>query len=330
MMENLQTITQVTKAFGVSTRTLRYYEQLGLLESQRVDGYAYRVYSPEACARLRQIIILRKLRIPLKQIKLLLGDRDAQAAIDVFTRSLDELDAEITSLQTIREILRGLVARLQLGIGSSPAFSWLDDENLLALVMPVNKLTDPRVREKTMAELNNASEVAGRLADKDVRVVYLPPSAVAAYQADGEEPELHVAAVVDAFILESGLAEAKPDFRHFGFNSPDPDETGRHGYEIWVTVPSAMAVPEPLVKKQMPGGLYAAHAISFGAFEEWQLLYQWLERSQIYAYRECGGSENMYGCLEEMLNYINHIGGIGTEAQDLQMDLLLPIMERGA
>jgi hypothetical protein len=38
-------ITQATKQLGLSTRTLRYYEQIGLIESERADDYAYRVYS---------------------------------------------------------------------------------------------------------------------------------------------------------------------------------------------------------------------------------------------------------------------------------------------
>jgi len=38
---------------------------------------------------------------------------------------------------------------------------------------------------------------------------------------------------------------------------------------MWVTIPEEMDVPEPIVKKRFEGGLYAAHMIPFGAFEEW-------------------------------------------------------------
>ena len=61
----LLTISEVSKNFDISTRTLRYYEKIGLLPSLRVDDYAYRVYDETLVARLQQIIILRKLRIPL-------------------------------------------------------------------------------------------------------------------------------------------------------------------------------------------------------------------------------------------------------------------------
>ena len=41
---------------------LRYYEQVGLITSLRKDDYAYRVYDETAIGRLRQVIVLRKLR----------------------------------------------------------------------------------------------------------------------------------------------------------------------------------------------------------------------------------------------------------------------------
>lgn len=41
-MNNLMTITQVVQSFEISTRTLCCYKQLGLIKSQRVEGYSYR------------------------------------------------------------------------------------------------------------------------------------------------------------------------------------------------------------------------------------------------------------------------------------------------
>jgi DNA-binding transcriptional MerR regulator len=51
---------------------LRHYEKIGLLPSNRVDDYAYRVYDEDAVRRLQYIIVLRKLRIPLKEISTIL------------------------------------------------------------------------------------------------------------------------------------------------------------------------------------------------------------------------------------------------------------------
>lgn len=57
----LQTISQVVKHYDLSTRTLRYYEEIGLLPSHREEDYAYRLYDEEALKRLNHIVVLRKL-----------------------------------------------------------------------------------------------------------------------------------------------------------------------------------------------------------------------------------------------------------------------------
>jgi DNA-binding transcriptional MerR regulator len=76
---DLQTISMVSKNFNVSTRTLRYYEQIGLLQSIKKDGYMYRTYDESSLKRLEQIIILRKLRIQLKQ-----ASKDAACSVIIW------------------------------------------------------------------------------------------------------------------------------------------------------------------------------------------------------------------------------------------------------
>ena len=69
------------------------------------------------------------------------------------------------------------------------------------------------------------------------------------------------------------LHHPKQKARHFGFNHPNPtDETFRHGYEAWLTIPDQMTVPEPYNRKQFAGGLYGALMINFGDFYKWDAL----------------------------------------------------------
>ena len=51
-METILTVTEPTRSYGISTRMLRHYEKLGLMESGRKEDYAYRVYRPEDVRRL--------------------------------------------------------------------------------------------------------------------------------------------------------------------------------------------------------------------------------------------------------------------------------------
>jgi len=323
-LNELQTITQLTKSLGVSTRTLRYYERIGLLESQRVEGYSYRVYDEEAIARLKQIIILRKLRVPLKQIAQLLSDDGAVNAIELFMQNIDELDEEITSLSTIRSILQALVDKLRESASIRFGDHLLSDKKIMALVAPLSL---------NQFALKEADKKLSKLTDKDVRIVYLPPATVAASHYIGDEPEHHAAMVMDKFVLESNLPELKPDLRHYGFNHPNPkDDTNFHGYEMWVTIPEDMEVPPPLEKKRFAGGLYAAHMIPMGAFEEWEWLTKWVGSSAKYDYnfiKEEDEGECMFGLLEEALNYRNQVMHVKDGVYDIfQLDLLCPIKEK--
>ena len=90
------TISQVSKSLGISTRMLRYYEKAGLIESRRKEGYAYRIYDENTVCRLRRILLLRKLRIPVRQIKIILQNPNAATAVEIFQKNINELDEEIT------------------------------------------------------------------------------------------------------------------------------------------------------------------------------------------------------------------------------------------
>jgi DNA-binding transcriptional MerR regulator len=321
----LHTISQVSKHFNISTRTLRYYEQIELISSVKQEEYSYRTYDENTILRLQQIIILRKLRIPLKEISNILKSENVALAISTFQQSLSEVEDEIMALTTIKRILQSFIERLNI---TDVKLNLLDDESLLEIVdsLTVSKINFKE--EKSMVDLNKANEKLTKLADRDVRIVHLPPATVAAYQYIGDEPEMHCNHVINKFVLESNLANIKPDLRHYGFNAPNPDEIGYHGYEMWVTIPNDMEVPNPIIKKHFEGGLYAAHMIPFGAFEEWSWLSEWVENNSKYeGGRGEKGSECMWGCLEEHLNYYNHIHLPNTEPEGMQIDLLHPIKE---
>jgi len=113
---------------------LRYYEQIGLIESSRRDDYAYRVYGETAIKRLQQIIILRKLQIPVKQIKDILENQDAVAVIEIFRQNISELDEKITALSTVRSILSRFVDELREKADISLKLDLLNDTTMLAAV----------------------------------------------------------------------------------------------------------------------------------------------------------------------------------------------------
>lgn len=65
----------VARLAQVSVRTLRHYDNLGLLKPSHVDPLTgYRYYTPEQVLRLHRILVLRDLGVPLAQIGRLLDD----------------------------------------------------------------------------------------------------------------------------------------------------------------------------------------------------------------------------------------------------------------
>lgn len=324
----MMTITEVSRSLEVSARMLRYYEQQGLIVSSRRENYAYRVYDQENISRLRLILVLRRLRVPLKDIGAILSEGDAAQALTVLQGRLAEVEAEIRSLETIREVLGAFVERIG-AANAAQRVALLGDEALLSAVRALG-LSQNTLKERVMMnELHHAEQEQWKTLN--VRYVLLPEMTVAAFHYIGPDPEDHVSELAQAFVRESGLYLRKPDARAFGFNHPNPtQEKPVYGYEIWVTIPEDMEVPPPGVKKIFPGGLYAAHTIDFPNFHEWQWLDQWVRHHEKYCYAyDSYDGEIMGGLLEEHLNWVHGCHhGWPEDGIAVRLDLLLPIRKK--
>lgn len=63
------TIQKLAKLAGVSTRTLRYYDEVGILKPSRINSSGYRIYGQKEVNLLQQILFYRELGVSLDQIK---------------------------------------------------------------------------------------------------------------------------------------------------------------------------------------------------------------------------------------------------------------------
>jgi DNA-binding transcriptional MerR regulator/DNA gyrase inhibitor GyrI len=328
-MNQMQTVSMVSKNLGITSRMLRYYEQIGLIESQRMEDYSYRVYDENTISRLRQIIILRKLRVPVKQIREIFGNNDAVSVIEIFERNISELDVQITGLSTIKSILSRLVREMQEKANMRLQLDFLGNSSVFAIVDSMSFPKNTIQEEKSMDDLNKANEKLGKLKDSDVRIVYLPPMTVAAAYASGEYeygvgPE--ATSMIENFVYETDLLKIKPDARGMGFDCSSENLKVQVGvtpkaYEAWVSIPDDMEVKAPLIRKTFDGGLYAAHVLRDWSFQDWNLLTEWANASE--KYEEAEGRP----CFEEVLNYYNLMQA-GAKMEDTQLDLLLPIKVR--
>ncbi|MBM7871308.1 DNA-binding transcriptional MerR regulator [Clostridium pascui] len=63
------TVQKLSKIAGVSTRTLRYYDEIGILKPARINSSGYRIYGQAEVDRLQQILFYRELGVSLESIK---------------------------------------------------------------------------------------------------------------------------------------------------------------------------------------------------------------------------------------------------------------------
>ena len=161
-------ITDITAQFGLSSRSLRYYEQVGLINSIRSDSETYRHYDAENVERLKQIIVLRKMQIPIKDIIRIYESQDMSVVVQTFVARIEAIDDEIGALSEMKRITNEFLhTMLKNGIRKISALPLLYEG--MERELTVIKEHTPVTGEELLA----ASE---RLAKApDIGIVSLPP-----------------------------------------------------------------------------------------------------------------------------------------------------------
>lgn len=72
----MRTISQVAELTGISSRTLQYYDEIGLLKPSELTQSGYRLYDDETLQKLQQILFFKELGFKLKEIKEILQNPD--------------------------------------------------------------------------------------------------------------------------------------------------------------------------------------------------------------------------------------------------------------
>lgn len=105
----MKSIADVAHEFGVTTRTIRYYEELGLLHPRRTESNI-RVFGASDCAKLKLIVRGKQYGFNLDEIKemVLLFDQDRtglkqmERTIEYGKKRLAEIDVKIRELQEMK------------------------------------------------------------------------------------------------------------------------------------------------------------------------------------------------------------------------------------
>lgn len=306
-------IGDAAKLFNISNRTLRYWEDEGILRSARAEN-GYRYYDDYNAARIKQIVLLRKLKMSILDIERIFVSDDLDVAINALTGHFESLKHETIIYSSLTVLTEKLIQYIKSQSNLEQVFLYL--ETLVGNTF----LEHGNALQILLSERNNP--MSANQVD-NVRIVKLPAMPVASFRAESATPEDDCSKVFNEFVLSNNL-HLRNGYRFFGFNNPGPaDDNPIYGYEMWVTIPDDFNVPEPLEKKQFDGGLYASISTRMNEIgERWQLLYNWCKNSDKY------DTDFSFQWLEECCMDFETFVSEDVSDSEKQLDLLEPIKEK--
>lgn len=170
-MNDLIKIKEVSDKYDITARTLRYYEDMGLISSIRNNNYAYRLYDESAIKRLEQILILRKLNISIKDIKRVFNSPGSDVVLDVLGKKVQNIDDEVALLHELKEIVLEFIRQIE-------KIDFNGDSNVKTLYERAKEIETHLVSIDYIGKPSNVGrllEVTEKLEKKpDIRIVELP------------------------------------------------------------------------------------------------------------------------------------------------------------
>ena len=114
-------IGELAQIAGVTPRTIRHYENLGLLNPNERKGKGFRYYSQTELAKLQRIDCLKSLKLTLEEITTVIdlyfedstGIRGKQKVLEILQFHLQETNEKIAALGDFRSDLEANILKIQ-------------------------------------------------------------------------------------------------------------------------------------------------------------------------------------------------------------------------
>ena len=140
------TIKKLSRLAGVSTRTLHFYDEIGLLCPARNPENGYREYDAQALLKLQQILFFRELDFSLEDIKVILAqpDFDVLNALYIHRENLQHKAARLANLmQTVDKTIWYLKGETNMAEGDY--YAGFSDEQEKRYTEEARKRYDPQM-----------------------------------------------------------------------------------------------------------------------------------------------------------------------------------------
>lgn len=112
------TVNKLAKMSGISTRTLHYYDEIGLLSPERISSNGYRIYGQLQVDLLQQILFFRELGMSLEEIKEIIYSKtfDQTLALENHLSALYRKKEQIDLLiQNVSKTIRAVKGEITMG-----------------------------------------------------------------------------------------------------------------------------------------------------------------------------------------------------------------------
>lgn len=317
-MNELIKIRDVSAKYDISARTLRYYEDMGLIDSTRSDDYAYRMYDEDAVKRLEQILILRKLNISIKDIQRIFSTSGSEVVLEVLGKKVDDIDGEVSLLHELKEVVLEFIKQIEHA-------DFGKDSDVKLLYEKAKEIEDQLVNidyNGNPSNVNRLLDVAEKTKKPpEVRVIEIPKfrAVTSGYQTFGE--------IFSENGFDQWLGTHRHIIRNLLYASPD-FMWHEDGKTVWDWAVYDWATEEdtaPYCIREVEGGLYAA-AISVDGDDDingrvYQGIKRWIEGSGFELDERPG-----HQTLCHMPNPTDEVKkGLGYH----QLDIFVPIKLRG-
>ena len=134
MIEQI-TIGKLAKMSGVSTRTIRYYEDIGLLECAAKTDANYRLYGDKEIKRLEKIMLFKSLGFSLEEIKTILETEENQKITQLFKKRMRAFEQKMTELSQYKEMLKAITR-----IYKAEGIEYVDNYHLMKEMITMNNM----------------------------------------------------------------------------------------------------------------------------------------------------------------------------------------------
>lgn len=267
-MRELLQIGEVARLVGVSTKTIRYYHEIGLLAEPERTESGYRLYTAQHLLRLQRIRRLRALGLSLERIREILDEatENNESTLRAALHALvEETAAQILELEERRAFLQQLLESSELEPADKDAYLFLSPELKAKLAPQLERLSTEYLAwgqridallgtfhwpDAIRQYLQIQMQYIANHADEYRHLFVLEERFAALARLAADDPE--VERLVDEYVQSQDLVLLHQQFANFGMGEEKPFSSALGGLMFSIASPAQRRFFALLSQKASP------------------------------------------------------------------------------